>query len=318
MNKILVIIFICLLAYLAGCGSEDSDIPVSGSEELVIPVKGMTHIGKNQYGYNEYKHDQTEMIFIHIPGGTFKMGSNEYKDEKPIHEVTLNSFLISKYETTQEVWQKIMGYNPSYFENGVAPNDYYILENKTLLEALQMAWQKIMGNNLSFYKKYSPSAVTPTGQAGNYPIETVSYDECQEFCKKTGLRLPTEAEWEYAARAGTTTRFYWGDKENGDYMWYSRNSGYTTQPVGGKKPNGFGLYDMSGNVWEFCQGWYGKYTSNAQTNPIGPASGDYRVLRGGSWFRYAAVSCRVTSRFRGNNPDDRDSTEGFRCAVSVK
>ena len=280
MNKILVIIFICLLAYLAGCGSKESDVSVSGSKELVIPdsgskesvisVKGMTHIGKNQQGYNEYKHDQTGMIFICIPGGTFKMGSNEYKDEKPIHEVTLDSFLISKYETTQEVWRKIMGNNPSKF------------------------------------KGY------------NSPVEMVSYDECQEFCKKTGLRLPTEAEWEYAARAGTTTRFYWGNKENGDYMWYSRNSGNIPHPVGGKKPNGFGLYDMSGNVWEFCQGWYGKYPSNAQTNPIGPASGKYRVLRGGSWFRYDAVSCRVTSRFRGNNPDASDSIEGFRCAQNIK
>ncbi|MEK7450052.1 MAG: formylglycine-generating enzyme family protein [Planctomycetota bacterium] len=146
------------------------------------------------------------------------MGSNDGEnDEKPIHEVALNSFLISKYEVTQGQWQKIMNNNPSNFKGD------------------------------------------------NNPVEQVSWDDCQEFCKrsetesasggKTGLRLPTEAEWEYAARAGTTTKYYWGDSINDDYLWDNSNLG--THPVGQKKPNGFGLYDMLGNVWEWCQDWYG-------------------------------------------------------------
>ncbi len=233
-------------------------------------IKGMTFIDNNQQGYKEYRHEATGMVFVLVPAGTFRMGSNDGEaDEKPVHEIRVDSFLISKYETTQGVWQKIMNNNPSNFKKG-----------------------------------------------DNYPVELVSWDDCQEFCRKTGLRLPTEAEWEYACRTGTNTRFYWGDQENGDYMWYNNNSGGTTHPVGQKKPNGFGLYDMSGNVWEWCSDWYGDtyYQSSHKDNPKGAASGQGRVLRGGSW-NFSANHCRSASRLR-YEPANRSGVIGVRCVLS--
>jgi len=243
--------------------------------------EGFVEIGINPQGYKEYRHEQTGMVFVLIPAGTFQMGSNDYDDEKPVHGVTLNSFLISKYETTQGVWQKIMGNNPSNFKKG---NDH--------------------------------------------PVEQVSWDDCQEFCKKlnemksasggTGLRLPTEAEWEYAARAGTNTKYYWGDKEDGDYMWFDEKWEGGHHPVGEKKPNGFGLYDMSGNVWEWCSDWYDEkyYQNSPKNNPSGPASGQFRVLRGGAWGSNAHI-CHSADRYFGE-PSLRHFVIGFRCVASVK
>jgi formylglycine-generating enzyme required for sulfatase activity len=129
-------------------------------------------------------------------------------------------------------------------------------------------------------------------------------------------RLPTEAEWEYACRAGTTTKYSFGDSESqlGDYGWYDKNSGGTTHPVGGKKPNGWGLYDMHGNVFEWCQDWYGDYPSGSTTDPTGAASGSYRVYRGGGWFLISDY-CHSAYRFR-LTPDYRISYLGFRVLRS--
>ena len=146
-----------------------------------------------------------------------------------------------------------------------------------------------------------------------------------EFCRKLSdlpaeksaghvYRLPTEAEWKYACRAGTTTKYSFGDRasELGDYAWYRDNSGKTTHPVGGKKPNPWGLYDMHGNVWEWCQDWYGDYPSGAVTDPTGPASGDRRVLHGGSFFLRTSD---VRSAYRNNyQPATRGNAIGFRPA----
>jgi len=249
--------------------SKDPDVKMR-AKAILKKIKPFTLLGANPQGYKEYRHEQTGMVFVLIPAGSFQMGSNESDDEKPIHDVTLNSFLISKYETTQGVWQKIMGSDPSKFKGD------------------------------------------------NNPVEQVSWDDCQYFCKKAGLRLPTEAEWEYAARAGTTTKYYWGDKEDGDYMWYSANLGNTTHPVGQKKPNVFGLYDMSGNVWEWCQDWYGKnyYGSSPKSNPTGPGSGQGRVLRGGSWGDLANL-CRSALRL-WRTPASRLYTYGFRCVQDLR
>ena len=242
---------------------------------------GFVGIGKNTQGYEEYRHEVTGMVFVLIPGGQFQMGSNDADNEKPVHEVNVNSFLVSKYETTQGVWQKIMNNNPSKFNKG-----------------------------------------------DNYPVEQVSWDDCQEFCKKlnemksasggTGLRLPTEAEWEYAGRAGTNTKYYWGDKEDEDYMWYGEKWEGGHHPVGEKKPNGFGLYDMSGNVWEWCSDWYDEnyYKNSPKDNPQGPANGQFRVLRGGSW-NVIAHDCRSAGRFRGV-PALRFNIIGFRCVHDFK
>ena len=241
------------------------------TQDRLSYIEGMSFIGMNKQGHEEYEHDKTGMIFVLIPGGTFKMGSDEGTQyEKPVHEVKLSDFLIAKYEVTQEVWEKIMGKNPSHFKGK------------------------------------------------NNPVEQVRWEDCQEFCKKTGLRLPTEAEWEYACRAGTKTKFYWGDKEDGDYMWYHANSESKTHPVGKKKPNEYGLHDMSGNVLEWCQDWWDKnyYENSSKENPKGPEKGQYRVVRGGDCY-IDAYNCRSSYR-RCCMPSLRHrSFVGFRSVASV-
>jgi formylglycine-generating enzyme required for sulfatase activity len=160
----------------------------------------------------------------------------------------------------------------------------------------------VMGTNPSNFK------------GSQNPVEKVSWDDAVEFCrnlsampaeKKAGYiyRLPTEAEWEYACRAGTTTEYSFGDSDSalGDYAWYDENSGRTTHPVGGKKPNPWGLYDMHGNVFEWCQDWHGDYPSGSVTDPTGAAVGSYRVYRGGSWDYYSGV-CRSAIRFIAPHP----------------
>ena len=219
---------------------------------------------------------------VYVEGGTFRMGATEeqgedaWDDENPVHRVTLSSYLIGKHEVTQALWEEVMGSNPSH--------------NK---------------------------------QGGDYPVECVSWNDCQEFIEKlnarTGMmfRLPREAEWEYAARGGNRSKGYKyaGSNNLDDVGWYGDNSGRHTYPVGEKKPNELGLYDMSGNVLEWCQDWYGAYSSEAQTNPTGPQSRDFRVLRGGgSW--YDARCCRVSDR-NSFDPGDRDDSFGLRLVLSL-
>lgn len=203
------------------------------------------------------------MEFVLIPAGEFLMGSNGgVSDENPVHTVRLSKpFYLGKYEVMQGQWQAVMGNNPSYF-------------------------------------KGDP----------NLPVEQVSWDDVQEFIRKlnakeggTKYRLPTESEWEYVARAGTTTAYSFGDnpRQLGEYAWYYENSGSKTHPVGQKKPNPWGLYDMHGNVWEWVQDRYqdrySAYTSAVVTDPQGPSSGSGRVARGGSW-NCSAHGCRSADR----------------------
>lgn len=213
-----------------------------------------------------------------VEGGTFQMGSNDSdagNDEKPVHSVTLSSYYIGETEVTQALWKAVMGSNPSYFK----------------------------GDDL--------------------PVEQVSWNDIQDFIgklnQKTGkqFRLPTEAEWEYAARGGKRSNGYkYAGSSNIDSVaWYTNNSGSKTHPVKGKNPNELGLYDMSGNVWEWCQDWYGSdyYGKSSSANPQGPSSGSDRVLRGGSWFNDAR-RCRVSSRLI-NDPGYRNYCDGFRLAL---
>ena len=191
----------------------------------------------------------------------------------PVHSVTLSGFSIGKTEVTQAQWKAVMGNNPSDFK----------------------------GDNL--------------------PVENVSWNDVQDFLGKLNTksgknyRLPTEAEWEYAAGSGIGQG--WADTNTesqlGNYAWYDANSNRTTHPVGTKQPNQFGLYDMSGNVWEWCSDWYGTYQTTDQTNPIGASKGSYRVYRGGSWDHNASY-CRVAGR-GGGAPDGRDFNLGFRLAL---
>jgi formylglycine-generating enzyme required for sulfatase activity len=217
--------------------------------------------------------DQIGIKMVSIPGGTFKMGStNGYSNEKPVHSVTLSEFEMSATEITQGQYKAVMGMNPSRFTG----DDYLPVE--------RVNW----GNAVAF---------------------------CRELSQKTGseFRLPTEAEWEYACRAGTTTKYHTGNSKSdlARADWYGGNSGKKTHPVGQKTPNAWGLYDMHGNVWEWCADWYGNYSSGSATNPMGPSSGSDRVARGGSWISDASI-CR--SAFRsGHYP----LVQEFRVSVSA-
>ena len=222
--------------------------------------------------------DGISIDMVRVEAGTFTMGATAemkipWDDEKPTHRVTLtNDYYIGKYEVTQALWKAVMGNNPSSFK----------------------------GDNL--------------------PVEEVSWDDCQDFISKlnriTGktFRLPTEAEWEYAARGGNKSRGYQysGSSNLSDVAWYKDNSGSKTHTVGTKQPNELGIYDMCGNVWEWCQDWYGKYSSSSQVNPTGAASGSSRVNRGGCLID--ARDCR--SSCRGNNTPGSRGYLGLRLVLS--
>ena len=218
---------------------------------------------------------------IRVDGGTFMMGAtseqeNPENDEKPAHQVTLSTFYIGETEVTQELWNAVMGKSPSHFIGG------------------------------------------------QRPVEQVSWKACHKFIeklsKKTGLkfRLPTEAEWEFAARGGNKSQGYQysGSNNLNDVAWFGDNSGRATHIVKTKHANELGIYDMSGNVEEWCQDWFDSYNSGSLTNPVGPESGFYRVCRGGGWDYYAR-GCRVSNRV-SSNPDSRcDFLLGLRLALSV-
>ena len=230
---------------------------------------------------------------VAVEGGTFTMGATAEQgsdveiDEKPTHEVTLSSYCIGQTEVTQALWQAVMGNNPSKGNGG-----YY-------------------GTNLQ------------------RPVEMVSWNDCQtliaELNQMTGktFRLPTEAEWEFAARGGNESQgyMYAGSNTIGYVGWNwanipsqtTSNAGYGTQTVATKAPNELGLYDMSGNVWEWCQDWSDSYSSGAQTNPTGPSSGSSRINRGGSWFDLSWY-CRVSKR-RSSSPTDAFTHLGLRLAL---
>jgi formylglycine-generating enzyme required for sulfatase activity len=217
---------------------------------------------------------EPEMVLVE--GGRFMMGSNSGDDdEKPVHEVELSSYYIGENEVTQAQWKAVMGNNPSYFKD-----------------------------------------------CDQCPVENVSWNDVQDFIRKlnelTGknYRLPTEAEWEFAARDGGKSCGY---KYSGSNLfssvgWYKGNSSDKSKPVGSKQANELGIFDMSGNVWEWCSDWYGSYSGTFQRNPQGASSGQNRVLRGGSWSSEAS-NCRVTVR-NSYNPEIRINSNGFRLVLS--
>ena len=215
---------------------------------------------------------------IRVEAGTFTMGATSEQDSARNDEYPTHRVTLTK--------------------------NYYL--GKT--EVTQALWKAVMGSNPSYYK------------GNNKPVESVSWDDCQTFIKKlnaaTGknFRLPTEAEWEFAARGGNKSGHYQysGSNNLSEVAWYDGRNG--THNVALKHPNELGLYDMSGNVWEWCQDWYGDYSSGSQTNPTGPNSGANRVVRGGSWHIYAG-DCRSSRRYL-NGPDDCSSYLGLRLALS--
>ena len=225
--------------------------------------------------------DSIGMKFKLIPAGTFTMGDASGEDEETPHEVTLTKpFKMGVHEVTQAQYEQVMGVNPSRFKGA------------------------------------------------DNPVENVSWDDAVEFCRRLSelpaekaagnvYRLPTEAEWEYACRAGTTTKYSFGDDESelGDYAWYGVNSDQKTHPVGSKKPNAWGLYDMHGNVWEWCQDWEEDYPSGSVTDPSGATSGSFRVFRGGRWG-HPAVNCRSATRGRTKPSFRYYGSLGFRVSLS--
>ena len=262
--------------------------PIANSDYITIPVKDGVSIdmvrveaGTFTMGATaemEKPKDRKKPTFFDPFGFFGNPGKDPYDDEKPTHRVTLtNDYYIGKYEVTQALWKAVMGNNPSNFK----------------------------GDNL--------------------PVEQVSWDDCQDFISKlnriTGktFRLPTEAEWEYAARGGNKSRGYQysGSNNLSDVAWYDDNSGIKTHAVGTKQPNELGIYDMSGNVSEWCQDWYGKYNSSSQVNPTGARETFtvcFRVIRGG---RCASTARFCRSSYRLNStPDDRGRNNGLRLVLS--
>jgi formylglycine-generating enzyme len=231
-------------------------------------------------GGDTYIDPTTGMDFVFVKGGCFQMGDtfvDGKRDEKPAHEACVDDFSIGKFEVTQAQWEAVMSGNPSLFKQC----------------------------------------------GGNCPVEQVSWNDIQAFIGKlnsqTGktYRVPTEAEWEYAARSGGKDEKYSGGNDIDSVAWYDKNSGGRPHPVGRKQPNGLGIYDMSGNVWEWCSDWYGGnyYKTSPKDNPQGPSSGRGRVLRGGSWCSNAA-DARAALRGR-YGPGSRNNRGGFRLVRTV-
>ena len=266
-------------------------ISSEGVEPVNIPLTGHSVLWSPAAPSNAVTYTANGVAFKMVPvaGGTFTMGgtaeqgSDAQNNEKPTHQVTLSNYSIGMTEVTQELWMAVMGTNPSYFSI-----DY------------------------------------------NRPVEYVSWNDCQEFITRlnalTGkkFRLPTEAEWEYAARGGNKSKGYKyaGSNTVDDVAWYYSNSGgkgsshpdWGTHAVGEKQPNELGLYDMSGNVQEWCNDWYAYYSAGAQTNPTGPGETTMRVYRGGHWNALTAADCRVSYRF-GNGPRGSYYYHGLRLAL---
>ena len=261
----------------------NGQVDVSDVSMVIDIVLGKEPGGGEEPATMTFTANGVSFTMIFVEGGTFSMGgtpeqgSDVQDDELPVHQVTLSNFRIGETEVTQELWMAVMGSNPSMC---------------------------CSANNPSYSDDFQR------------PVEQVTWNDCQEFISKlnelTGetFRLPTEAEWEFAARGGNKSKgyMYAGSNNLEEVALYWGNipsqqphtEGYGAQAVGLKKPNELGLYDMSGNVWEWCYDWYGSYTSAAQTNPTGPSTSKWHVLRGGSWSSSKPERCRVARRSRSS------------------
>ena len=280
------VLSLMLASFTAGAQTLRGDVDYDGNVNIADVTTLIDYLLSGQWPEDEQPVIETFTVngvtfnMVAVEGGTFTMGAtaeqgdDAYEDEQPAHQVTLSSYCIGETEVTQALWEAVMGSNPSYF----------------------------------------------TGDL-NRPVECVSWNNCQIFISKlnelTGktFRLPTEAEWEYAARGGNHSQGYKyaGSNDVYEVAWCSGSSNSKTHPVATKAPNELGLYDMSGNVWEWVQDWYGRHSSESQTNPTGPESGSVRVDRGGGWGSNAS-RCRVSHR-SNYNPTYSTSDLGLRLAL---
>ncbi|MDR1974471.1 MAG: formylglycine-generating enzyme family protein [Bacteroidales bacterium] len=283
----LLILSLCIAGTSTYAQQQYMQIYIGGNIAHRLPVSDIDSVTFSDGGYSDFTETGGGLNFdmVAVEGGTFTMGCTSEQgnacpgNESPSHSVTLSDFYIGKYEVTQKLWWDVMGSWP-----GTAPSSSY-------------------------------------GVGDNYPMYYVSHDDIQSFLtalnQKTGktYRLPTEAEWEYAARGGSQSQHYKysGSDSIGDVAWYWDNSSETSHEVGTKAANELGIYDMSGNVWEWCSDWWGSYSSSSQTNPTGPASGSGRVHRGGGWH-HDAPYCRVAYRYNFA-PSYSNNRLGFRLVL---
>ena len=282
-----ILLFLAVALGFAGCKKEGSKQEFRPED---APIDAGNLEGKTAFGTSATVREG----FVFVEGGTFHMGSirgdgHGNVAERPMHTVTVKSFIMGKYPVTQKEWIAVMGVNPSYFKGDNRP-----VEQVSWYDAVEYC------NHLSLNE-------------GLTPAYTINGTDVTWNRNANGYRLPTEAEWEYAARGGNGSPenyTYSGSNDAKEVAWYSGNSNGSTRDVGMKKPNSLGLYDMSGNVWEWCWDWYGSYSNSIQHNPTGPSSGSNRIGRGGGWNN-SVQFVRPTYRY-SSPPAIRGSLLGFR------
>ncbi|MCB1813027.1 MAG: SUMF1/EgtB/PvdO family nonheme iron enzyme, partial [Candidatus Competibacteraceae bacterium] len=255
--------------------------------------------------YHVFRDQEKLPALVYLPGGRFNMGDSQGiggDDEKPVHEVTLDAFALGCTPVTVGDYLRFVEATDQHAPEWLEEGSQYHIDTGT-------------------DDHYSKAGVSRENL--DHPIVGVSWDDAQAYCdwlsEQTGEQytLPTEAEWEYACRSGSEAAYCFGDDESelADYAWYGENSQNKTQPIGTRKANAWGLYDMHGNVWEWVYDWYESYSQSAQSNPSGPAEGSNRVFRGGGWINDADY-CRSAVRGR-SDPGGRSSGLGFRVARRV-
>jgi formylglycine-generating enzyme required for sulfatase activity len=264
---------------------------------IQILIFFLTLIGTVQAQNLPKKTDKHGITMIKLPGGSFMMGDNSCKQVQAMCD---DPFDKSKKIPCAE--EKCTGHVSELPVHKVTLDSFWMAQT----EVTQKQFHEVMGSNPSEFTSEKLGY-----RSENNPVEQVTWFEAEKFCQKLDYRLPTEAEWEYAARAGTTGDYYGKVDE---IAWYDKNSNYQTHPVAQKSPNSFGLYDMSGNVWEWVNDWYGwdYYKVSPGNNPNGPSSGNHRVLHGGS-SRFSANPLRASFRY-SRDPVNRSNYNGFRCA----
>jgi len=260
----------------------------------------------------------TNIEMLLIPPGEFVMGKSRgddaaYENELPAHDVKLTkAFYLGRCEVTQQQYARVTKLTPSHFSHPAKPTvptlEALMADGATKSQAEREVSEAKEKLNAWLAMQQQPAS---DAKGKEWPVEQVSWADCAAFCKKAGFRLPTEAEWEYACRAGTRTPRY---GELGEIAWWEQNSNGETHAVGTKQANALGLHDMIGNVWEWVNDWFGDnyYSTSPSVNPQGPSSGTYRVLRGGYWVNISNV-CRASNR-GVDDPDYSGINVGFRVA----
>ena len=291
-KKIVVSLTCFVSLILCGCGPKDGAmycvVDLSGGPNASsYPVEYMD--AEPDGGFNTPEYKTAKLVLKRVEAGSFVMGHSEESDNQPHSVVLTKPFYMGIFEVTQKQWERVMGTRPSEFSGDANPVE-------------RVSYDMICGSR---------------GGAKWPASDAVDYDSfLGRLRQKTNLNfgLPTEAQWEYACRAGTTTCYSYGDIADGDYMWFRDNSSKRTHEVGTRKPNRWGFYDMHGNVWEWCRDWYAKELSMG-TDPRGSSSGSGRVSRGGCWYFNASI---CTSSYRdGYGPSDSYDFIGFRLSRTL-